>query len=67
MLDNDITRCQGEGNAGAICARRQECQRYLAIADDVADTNIFPRPHRSYAAMICRAPNYPFFWPVGEK
>ena len=68
MLDNDITRCRGEGNAGTVCARRQECARYLAIAEDVAGTSgIFLRPFRSYSAMLCRPPNYPVLWPMQPR
>jgi hypothetical protein len=68
MLDNDITRCRGEGNAWTVCARRLQCQRYLTIAEDVAGTSgVLPRPFRSYSAMLCRPPNYPFLWPVCEK
>jgi len=68
MLDNDITRCQGEGNAGTVCARRLQCQRYLAIAEDVAiDSPTALRTFRNYSAMLCRPPNYPFLWPGYEQ
>ena len=62
MLDNDITRCRGEGNYGAVCPRRQDCARYLAIAEDVVGDRT--HPHHSYSAMLCRPPNYPFLWPM---
>jgi len=65
MLDNDITRCRGEGNAGAVCARRLECARFRTIDEDAASHT--PQPHRSYSAMLCRPPNYPFLWPAHEK
>jgi hypothetical protein len=65
MLDNDLTRCLGEGNAGAICQRRQECDRYLAIAEDEArDARTGQRPFRRMEVMLCRPPNMAYFWPV---
>jgi hypothetical protein len=68
MLHNDITRCRGEGSAGAVCAHRLECARYLAIAEDVVkseQTGLWP--FRSHAAMLCRPPNFPFLWPADDS
>jgi hypothetical protein len=36
MLDNDLTRCRGEGGAGFVCPRRDRCDRFRAIAEDLA-------------------------------
>ena len=68
MLDNDLTRCRGEGGAGAICPRRERCDRFQAIAEDLArEERTGQRPFRSYAAMLCRPPHWAFFWPVEES
>ena len=68
MLDDDLTRCRGEGNSGAVCPRRDQCDRFRAIAEDlVREERTGLRLFHSYAAMLCRPPNYPFFWEVYEK
>ena len=68
MLDNDLTRCLGAGNAGTICQRRAECDRYLAIAEDEArDARTGQRPFRRHAGMLCQPPNMAYFWPVEGK
>ena len=65
MLDNDLTRCRGEGNAGTVCQRRDQCDRFRAIAEDLArEERTGIRPFRNYSAMLCRPPNWVFFWPV---
>jgi hypothetical protein len=65
MLDHDITRCRGEGNAGQICASRNLCLRFLAIAEDVArEESTGLRFFHSYAGMLCKLPRWPFFWPI---
>lgn len=68
MLDSDLTRCLGVGNAGAICNRRNACDRHLAIAEDEArEARTGQRPFRSYADMLCRPSAMAYFWPVGKK
>ena len=64
-LDGDVTRCRGEGNYGHICPRRRDCQRYLAIEADVRwEAQSGRRPYRSYATMLCRPPQWAYFWGV---
>ena len=68
MLDDDLTRCRGEGCAGFVCPHRDRCDRFCAIAEDAArDSTTELRPFRSYSAMLCRPPNYPFFWPADDS
>jgi hypothetical protein len=68
MLDNDLTRCRGEGSAGSVCSRRDQCDRFCAIAEDAArDSATALRPFRNYSAMLCKPPNWVFFWPVEES
>jgi len=68
MLDNDLTRCRGEGNAGTVCPHRDRCDRYLAIAEDAAmEDRTGQRPFRSYAAMMCKPPIWDFFWPADDS
>jgi len=68
MLDDDLTRCRGEGNSGAVCPRRDQCDRFRAIAEDlVREERTGLRLFHSYAAMLCRPPQYAFFWPVEES
>lgn len=65
MLDSDITRCRGEGHYGRICPRRADCERYRAIDTDQRwEAQSGRRPFHSYAEMLCRQPNFPFFYPV---
>lgn len=67
MLDGDITRCLGL-NSVTFCPRREECQRFLAMADDAAiDASTGLSPFRSLAAMLCRLPDMAYFWPMEGK
>jgi hypothetical protein len=68
MLDNDITRCRGEGNDGYLCPLRNQCVRFKAIAEDLAnDKYNRTSEFRSYSGKLCRSPNWPFFWPVEKS
>jgi hypothetical protein len=68
MLDSDLTRCRGEGNAGTVCPRRDQCDRFRAIAEDLAmEERTELRPFLNYSAMLCRPPNWPFFWPADDS
>jgi len=58
-LLRDMTRCLGEGATGAICRKREQCQRHMDI----------PRPgdRLVFAQALCRDDRFEAWIPVEKE
>ena len=59
LLPYDITRCLGEGATGAVCRKRESCQRYTDRGQ--------PGDRLVYAMALCRDDRFEAWIPVEKE
>jgi hypothetical protein len=61
-MNADMTFCLGEGSAGHVCRKREDCRRYRYRNAKPVDGTRF-----SYAAMLCRYSDFEYRIPMERE
>jgi hypothetical protein len=61
-MNADMTFCLGEGSAGYVCPKREECRRYQDGKTRPTDGRRF-----RYAAMLCRYSDFEYRIPMERE
>lgn len=59
-LPVDVVRCLGDGNWGAVCPKREQCQRYVGGVVEPGSQRL------RFSPMVCRGEKWDGFIPVRD-